>query len=972
MFNMEDSGEITTEELITELLHRKANRVGTSSEGTLGEHLVDANGMTLYLFTNDDRNVSNCSGGCAVAWPPVLSDGTTIAAGSVNESRLGTIQRQDGGSQVTYNGKPLYRYSNDEKPGDANGQDLGGVWFVVSTNGGAIFTNAPVNATEHGDFGTILTDASGRSLYLLTKDERNATTCTGGCALAWPPLITVENPVAGEGVDQGRLGTIGRSDGSNQVTYNGKSLYYFAADEKPGDANGQDLGGVWFVVTTNGGPLYSNAPVKATENDEMGTIITDASGRSLYLLTNDDPNVSNCSGGCALAWPPLITVDDPAPADEVSAARVGTITRADGSKQVTFDGNPLYNYAADEKPGDAMGQGLGGVWFVIDNAQPLMIILGEQNASGQTGTAVLSGRGTFTNVSLSLSAGSLETELVHIHAGQCAPGDLGGVVHALASFGGGSGASLTNVLASLDSLKTGDFAINTHQAGEASVYTSCGNVPTADDSLNIALAEMNSSGQSGFATLTARGDQTDVVLSATAEISELNHIHAGSCRNLGGVTYGLTNMASGTSATTVDATLASLMTGGFAVNLHKAGDPSVYTSCGNLPATTDSMFIVLGEMNSSGQTGTAALYARGDKTEVVLSATAGISELNHIHTGSCSGLGGVANSLTAMGDGTSVTTIDATFASLMTGGFAVNLHKAGEASVYTSCGNIPTTSGLSNTIAFQDFGWAPDHEGATGSVTYMPVASSFVAAVSVEDLKPDHAYDLYVMDNDLTGATNLDTTTYKFTTDASGAATIHIAETYTAQEGAPLPAFQVHFLVVDPSEDLTGTLPNPFGIANSIPLACSFPLGFLQLSVPAAPAVSLSGDSVPLFDYGWAPDAPGGTGNVSYTGQNGTFEATVTVGDLKPDHEYILFMMSSALNGEKTITEMPLTTDDTGAGTLNVSHTFDVPDGVPLPALQVHFLVIDRSEAITNPTNPFAIENPIVLACLFPLGFIQF
>ena len=280
--------------------------------------------------------------------------------------------------------------------------------------------------------------------------------------------------------------------------------------------------------------------------------------------------------------------------------------------------------------------------------------------------------------------------------------------------------------------------------------------------------------------------------------------------------------------------------------------------------------------------------------------------------------------------------------------------------------------GLSNTIAFQDFGWDPDHQGATGSVTYKPLASSFVATVSVADLKPAHTYNLYVMDNDLTGATGLDATTYPFTTDDGGAATIHVAKTYKAAEGAPLPAFQVHFLVVDQNVDLTGDLPNPLGIAHPITLACSFPLGFLALNVPGAPQVSLNGDSVPLFNYGWAPGFAGGNGNVSYTGQNPSFEATVTVADLKPDYEYSVFMMSSALNGEKTITEMPLTTDASGAGALDISHVFDVPEGVPLPALQLHILVIDRSEALPDAPNPLGIENPIVLACLFPLGFIQF
>ena len=79
-------------------------------------------------------------------------------------------------------------------------------------------------------------DAAGRSLYLFTRDERNVSNCAGGCALAWPPLITVEDPVPGEGLAEDRIGTTAREDGSKQVTYNGRPLYYFAADEKPGDA----------------------------------------------------------------------------------------------------------------------------------------------------------------------------------------------------------------------------------------------------------------------------------------------------------------------------------------------------------------------------------------------------------------------------------------------------------------------------------------------------------------------------------------------------------------------------------------------------------------------------------------------------------------------------------------------------------------------------------------------------------------
>ena len=353
-----------------------ANKVEISSDGSLGSHLVDSDGMTLYLFTKDERNASNCSGGCADAWPPLLVDGDPVAGEGLDPERLVAIKRADGSSQVTYNGKPLYYYAADEKSGDVVGQDKGDVWFLVSPDGGPIRTSGTVNATDTGSLGTILTDPSGNVLYLYTKDERNVSNCAGRCALAWPPLLTVDDPTPGEGLAADRIGIISRSDGAKQVTYNGWPLYYYDKDEKPGDAIGQDRGGVWFVVTTDGGAVYTNAPVNAAVHAELGNILVDAAGRSLYLYTKDERNVSNCSGGCALAWPPLITIADPVPGPGVSAASIGTITREDGSKQVTFDGDPLYYFAADEKPGDAVGQNRGEVWFVINVPEPLSMTLG--------------------------------------------------------------------------------------------------------------------------------------------------------------------------------------------------------------------------------------------------------------------------------------------------------------------------------------------------------------------------------------------------------------------------------------------------------------------------------------------------------------------------------------------------------------------------------------------------------------------
>ena len=107
-------------------------------------------------------------------------------------------------------------------------------------------------ATSHSELGVLLTDDSNRTLYLFTRDERNDSNCYDQCAQRWPPLLTVGDPVAEEDVTSDLLGTITREDDSIQVTYNGWPLYYWFQDEKPGDTNGQDVGGVWFVVSPTG------------------------------------------------------------------------------------------------------------------------------------------------------------------------------------------------------------------------------------------------------------------------------------------------------------------------------------------------------------------------------------------------------------------------------------------------------------------------------------------------------------------------------------------------------------------------------------------------------------------------------------------------------------------------------------------------------------------------------------------------
>ena len=96
-----------------------------------GEILVDGEGMTLYVFLQDASGDSNCNDACAETWPPLESEGDPTGEEGVDAEMVGTTERDDGSTQVTYNGRPLYTYAPDEKAGDTNGQGVGGNWFVV-------------------------------------------------------------------------------------------------------------------------------------------------------------------------------------------------------------------------------------------------------------------------------------------------------------------------------------------------------------------------------------------------------------------------------------------------------------------------------------------------------------------------------------------------------------------------------------------------------------------------------------------------------------------------------------------------------------------------------------------------------------------------------------------------------------------------------------------------------------------------
>ena len=100
---------------------------GTARQTGLGEVFTDADGMTLYTYDKDRPGKSNCTGLCAVFWPPVIAADTAMSTGGFT-----TITRDNGTKQWAYNGKPLYGYISDAKAGDTSGDGVDGVWHVAN------------------------------------------------------------------------------------------------------------------------------------------------------------------------------------------------------------------------------------------------------------------------------------------------------------------------------------------------------------------------------------------------------------------------------------------------------------------------------------------------------------------------------------------------------------------------------------------------------------------------------------------------------------------------------------------------------------------------------------------------------------------------------------------------------------------------------------------------------------------------
>ena len=207
---------------------------------------------------------------------------------------------------------------------------------------------------------SVFTDERGFSIYTSDEDsEPGVPKCYDACAKAWPPF-----PAAADSQPIGSFTIHERKDGIRQWVYRGKPLYTFARDEYPGGSFGDGVGNRWRLAF---GVLRS-PPGIAVSKTPIGRILVNEKGLTLYTPKAGSAALkSGCDAACLREWMPTL-----APALARDNGDWTVLTRADGTRQWAFKGQPLYASHSDRRAGDLRGQGVGGADWTPIIVQPEM------------------------------------------------------------------------------------------------------------------------------------------------------------------------------------------------------------------------------------------------------------------------------------------------------------------------------------------------------------------------------------------------------------------------------------------------------------------------------------------------------------------------------------------------------------------------------------------------------------------------
>jgi predicted lipoprotein with Yx(FWY)xxD motif len=357
-----------------------------SNDQGFGSILTDENGNTLYFFSRDAGNESNCSGSCIDNWPVFYIEDLKIDTG-LDIDDFGQISRPDGANQTTYKGWPLYYFDGDLDPGDINGDGVNNVWFVAKPDYQLMLINHQLTGhdgiqyqsdySEGQEVFQYLVDDYGRTLYGFLRDRFNINNFTKedfSNDAVWP-IYESSNASIPSTINSSLIQVI-NVHGREQITYNGWPLYYFGQDEM---TRGNNKGisfpapGVWPVITPGMDQAPTPENVLLSEHETLGNILTDQEGMTLYFFTVDSKEESNCIDNCIVNWP-VFYQEDIIPANGLDESDFGEITRIDGSMQTTFKGWPLYYFINDNSAGDANGESINNVWFVAKPDYSIMLV----------------------------------------------------------------------------------------------------------------------------------------------------------------------------------------------------------------------------------------------------------------------------------------------------------------------------------------------------------------------------------------------------------------------------------------------------------------------------------------------------------------------------------------------------------------------------------------------------------------------
>jgi len=318
----------------------------TTRASGVGVFLADAKGMTLYTYAQDNTpGKSACIDACAKAWPPLAAPEDAVPMG-----KWSLVTREDDTKQWAFRGKPLYTYARDTYAGGAFGERLGNAWFAAYDP----ITLPPGINIRALFVGRTLVDRRGMTLYTRTDEKDGKSACEKACLDAWSPLAA---PLAAN--NMGDWAVLPRSDGTRQWAYQGKRLYFYADDLKPGELKGEGKDNVWrAAILEPAAPLPGWVTV---QRSDMGEIYADAKGMTLYVFNGSLEKTMQitCNPECIAAnWRAVPAGEDAKPSGD------WTIIPDGAGKRWAYRGNALYTHVRDKQPGaiggDKWAVGAGG------------------------------------------------------------------------------------------------------------------------------------------------------------------------------------------------------------------------------------------------------------------------------------------------------------------------------------------------------------------------------------------------------------------------------------------------------------------------------------------------------------------------------------------------------------------------------------------------------------------------------------